>query len=344
MADYGRLDRLLHRLALGSEGIAEVSFAIDQAMTRKRPKVADGRHVFVSGLARAGTTILMRRIHDSGAFRSLTYADMPFVLAPNFWRMLRGGRTRNLGAAERAHGDGLMVEADSPESLDEVFWRVFDGSSYIGQAELFPHRPDDDVLARYRDYVGAILSSGGADRYLSKNNNNILRLQSLQGIFPNASFLIPFRSPFEQAASLLAQHSRFIEVHASDPFAKNYMGWLVHHEFGADHRAFATHGVSDHSPDSLSYWIEQWLGVYRWVLENAPTNAIFVGYEDLCDSPLVWTRLADRLGIADDGGSAVTFTRRRPGRNAADVQVHLRDAAERLYDDLRRSQMNVVEA
>jgi Sulfotransferase family len=342
MANYGRLDRLLHRLALGSDDIAEISFVIDQMMSRKRPGVADGHHVFVSGLARAGTTILMRRIHDSCAFRSLTYADMPFALAPNLWRMLRGGRTRSLGAAERAHGDGLMVEADSPESLDEIFWRVFDGSSYVGRTQLLPHEPDEDVLTRYRDYVGAILASGTADRYLSKNNNNILRLQSLQRIFPNAYFLIPFRHPFEQAASLLAQHKRFVEMHAADPFARDYMGWLVHHEFGADHRAFATHGVSKHAPDSLNYWIEQWLGVYRWMLENAPRNAIFIGYEDLCDDPRVWIGLADRLGIADDGASAITFTRRQPSRSPAEVSARLRDAAECLYGDLHQSQIDAA--
>lgn len=339
MANYGRLDRLLHRLALGSDGIAEISFAIDQAITRKRPGVTEGRHVFVSGLARAGTTILMRRIHNSGAFRSLTYADMPFALAPNFWWILRGRRIRDLGATERAHGDGLMVEADSPESLDEVFWRVFDGPSYIGQNHLLPHRPDENVLARYRDYVGAILASGAIDRYLSKNNNNILRLQSLQRIFPNASFLIPFRHPFEQAASLLRQHCRFIEAQAADPFTRDYMGWLVHHEFGADHRAFATHDESEHSPHSLSYWIEQWLGVYRWVLETAPENAVFVCYEDLCDNPLVWARLTNRLGIADGGRNTITFTRRCASRNTAVVPARLQEVAERLYDDLRRSQV-----
>lgn len=339
MANYGHLDKLLHRLALGSDSIAEISFFIDQAMTRKRLGTAKGRHVFVSGLARAGTTILMRRIHNSGGFRSLTYADMPFALAPNFWRVLRGGRTRNLGFAERAHGDGVMVGVDSPESLDEVFWRVFDGSNYIANTQLLPHRPGEDVLARYRDYVGAILANEAADRYLSKNNNNILRLQSLQRTFPNALFLIPFRHPFEQAASLLAQHSRFKEMHGTDPFAKNYMGWLVHHEFGMDHRAFATHDVSQHSPESLNYWIEQWLGVYLWVLKNASKNMVFVCYEDLCDDPLVWTRLAERLGIADNVGSTITFSRPHASHAAAEAPTQLRESAERLYNNMRRSQI-----
>ena len=89
MAAYSFLDQLLHRLALQVGPIAEMSFDIDQRMVDADPKEIVGeRHVFVSGLARAGTTILMRRFHATGAYRSLTYRDMPFVLAPNLWRKL----------------------------------------------------------------------------------------------------------------------------------------------------------------------------------------------------------------------------------------------------------------
>ena len=42
-------------------------------------------HVFVTGMARSGTTILLQALHDTGKFASLTYADMPIVLSPNLW-------------------------------------------------------------------------------------------------------------------------------------------------------------------------------------------------------------------------------------------------------------------
>ena len=79
------------------------------------------QHVFISGLARAGTTVLMRKFHATGLYRSLTYRDMPFVLAPNLWRRLSLISRREIENAERAHGDNLFVNIDSPESLDEVF-------------------------------------------------------------------------------------------------------------------------------------------------------------------------------------------------------------------------------
>jgi hypothetical protein len=84
------------------------------------------------GLPAPGTTILMREIHRTGQFGSLTYADMPFVLAPNLWARLSSKGSKPGTKAERAHGDGIEVDTQSPEALDEVYWRTFDGKTYIG--------------------------------------------------------------------------------------------------------------------------------------------------------------------------------------------------------------------
>ena len=37
-------------------------------------------HVFVMGLARSGTTVLLNALYESSEFASLSYKDMPFVL------------------------------------------------------------------------------------------------------------------------------------------------------------------------------------------------------------------------------------------------------------------------
>jgi hypothetical protein len=262
----------------------------------------------------------MRRIHDSGAFRSLTYSDMPFVLAPNLWGRLRGPRQAPAAAEERAHGDGLTVTADSPESLEEVFWRVVDGPAYIGADALHPHAPDDRLIARYRAYVGAILASTGATRYLSKNNNNILRLPALARAFPGATILLPFRRPLDHAASLLRQHRRFTALHREDGFARAYMGWLVHHEFGSDHRPFATHPPVPHAPDTLAFWLAHWVGVHRWILAQAPRGALFVRSESLAEDPGSWPALARRLGIpAESTGATPDFAVRPVQETAADA-------------------------
>src|SRR5262245_24139786 len=162
-------------------------------------EIVSQRHVFVSGLARAGTTVLMRRFHATEQYRSLTYRDMPFVLAPNLWRRLSRNSRREVERAERAHGDNLLVDMDSPDSLDEVFWRIFAGDEYLGSDRLQPHEPGRELVEKYVRYVNAILSANEPriDRYLSKNNNNILRLGAIHRAFPNALLLIPFRDPLQ---------------------------------------------------------------------------------------------------------------------------------------------------
>lgn len=333
---YSALDRTLHHLALGNAMVAEMTFDIDQALARPdAARAGEGQHVFVAGLARAGTTILMRRFHATGAFRSLTYRDMPFVLAPNLWRRLSRLSRRDIARVERAHGDGVAVDADSPESFDEVFWRVFDGPAYLQADRLVPHAPDPDLAERYRAYVGAILTGSGCARYLSKNNNNLLRLGFLAGTFPRALILVPFREPLSHAASLRGQHRVFAEA-GDDPFVRQYMDYLSHHEFGPGHRPFrpgpepAAPGAA---PDSLDYWLGIWIDVYGWLLETAPAGARFVSYEALCRDPGVWADLARAAGLDGAVPAGEAFeTRPRPVPEGADPDLVAR--ARAVHDRL----------
>jgi len=303
---------LLHRLALNFRPVAEAAFDRDQAAVQTDPaQTALRQHVFVSGLARAGTSVLMREFYATGRYRSLTYRDMPFVLAPNLWRRMSLTSRRDIEATERAHGDNLLVDADSPESLDEVFWRIFAGDEYLRSDRLIPHVPDDEIVQKYVRYVNAILAADDAprERYLCKDNNNILRLGAIRRAFPNALILIPFREPLQHAHSLLRQHVRFSELQNQDPFTLDYMTWLAHHEFGLGHRPFrfdekaSTRG----SLDALDYWLALWCETYGWLERSKPRTALFVCYEDLCTRPDVWKRLTQLAGISDAAANGHPF-------------------------------------
>lgn len=338
MAAYSFLDRLLHRLALQAAPIAEASFDLDQRTVGSDPEqIVGGRHVFVSGLARAGTTVLMRRFYATGGYRSLTYRDMPFVLAPNLWRRLARCSQRTLAATERAHGDRILVDPDSPEGLDEVFWRVFSGAEYIEKTHLKPHMPDPETTWSYVRYVNAILNAPGrqASRYLSKNNNNLLRLHAIRRAFPRALILIPFRDPLSHAGSLLRQHRNFVAMQGQDPFVRSYMRWLVHHEFGLDHRPFRFCGegeaqVSPYGTDTLDYWLDLWCETYGWLERAAPGDAVFVCYEDLCRSAEVWNRLAGIAEIRTAGEGSDAFRASAAGVAVA-YPVDLAEKASAIY-------------
>lgn len=330
MADYSALDRLLHRLALG--GTAEMIHDIERARFLKSSPPDTSRHVFVTGLARAGTTILMREIHRTGEFASLTYADMPFVLAPNLWAALsrRGRKTGK--RAERAHGDGIVVDYQSPEALDEVFWRVMDGAAYIRPDHLLPHTPGRELTAGYGDLMRLVMRSRGKTRYLSKNNNNILRLGPLARVWPRSDFLIPLRDPLQHARSLLSQHKRFL---TSDDFTRDYMTWLGHHEFGATHRQFRMAGKVAGDPGTLDYWLRLWIAVHSAILpvEETLMNIRFIPYERLATDPAIWRLIAHRLEVKAGGLQEVKAVEDRdPGPHDAALADEARALHARLTE------------
>ncbi len=336
---YNFPSRILHRLALGSKAILETGFDIERKLfsARSTESVA-AKHVFVSGLARSGTTLLMRALYDSREFSSLTYRDMPFVLAPNTWAKVTKRSRHHMNDIERAHGDGIRIGFDSPEALEEVFWRVF-GGDYIRGDRLASVRLSDESIAAFRAYVDLINRRYNKKRYLSKNNNNILRLTGLSRAFPDAIVLVPFRDPIQQARSLLTQHNKFIERHRYDRFARKYMTWLVHHEFGSDHRPFewgATVGAK-YAPTELEYWLAQWIGVYGFLVEQVSeddTHRVFVCYELLCErSPEAWGSICNLVDIPLRTESTDRFeTRNRTAETA--VPGSLSDKAYSIYEAL----------
>ncbi len=338
---YGPLARALHRVAM-NRFVAEASFDIGCSSARNRAHaVAEERHVFVAGLARAGTTILLRRLYASGQFTSLTYRNMPFVLMPGVWGRVTRRARRGEPLHERAHGDGIAVNVDSPEALEEVFWRVFCGAQYLAPDVLRPMVASPGVIQRYRTYVAAILDAGegrATGRYLCKNNNHVLRLPSVAEAFPQALILVPFRDPRQQACSLLRQHRRFLEIHARDRFARDYMGWLVHHEFGADHRPFVFPRDTLERTDafSIDYWLERWLATYGWLRNEAPPQARFVCYEEVCDvSTQAWEQLADAAGIPVEAGADEYPLESRRHTVIEACDPGLLAGADALYQQLR---------
>ena len=320
-SDYGLLARILHTIALGNRSVPEASFDFEQGQLKiDADAVPPVSHVFICGLARAGTTLLMRRFHATSSYRSLTYADMPFVLMPNTWAKFSAINNAKVVKKRRAHGDDILVDTNSPEALEEVFWKTFCGDQYLGANRLMPMDADDEIIGKFRAYVAAIIHDGreaadGPLPYPSKNNNNILRLKSITRAFPHAHVLIPYREPLQHAYSLLRQHRNFLKQQQEDPFVRKYMTWLAHHEFGSDHRPFMFPGNAEYSSatDSLTYWLEVWVNTYSWLLEHAPNAATFVSYEKLCAEPeSTWQDLCAIAGVAPNvtGADVIKLTRR----------------------------------
>jgi hypothetical protein len=285
MNNYSWLQQKLHKLALSSQFMRESMFDVEKAIFVSRDYQDIENHVFIAGLARSGTTALLNAIYQSGKFASLSYADMPFVLAPNLWSKL-GGRKNHSPLYERAHKDGIQIATDSPEAFEEIFWETFDDDS-------------NDRTILFKKYVGLILRKYKKRRYLSKNNQNIRRLADIHNIFPKAKVLIPFRDPIQHANSLLLQHKIFTEVQKKDKFTLDYMNWIGHSEFGQSYRPIISSNLKYQDNMTLNHWLEQWYLVYKQVTELSIGQESFspICYESLCNDLQQWKKIKELIDI-----------------------------------------------
>lgn len=285
MNKYSFLQRKLHQLALSSQLLREVTFDAETSLVST--KQSTDKHVFVAGLARSGTTILLNALYKSRKFASLSYIDMPFVLAPNLWSKLSSNK-HNGNNVERAHGDGIRISAESPEAFEEVFWITFDEN-------------DNHIEERFKRYVQLINNKYSKKRYLSKNNQNVKRLNLISKIFPNSKIIIPFRDPIQHANSLLFQHQRFIEYSKKDFFISNYMKWIGHTEFGPNYIPIYNENLRFVDDLNINHWLEQWYLTYRNCLKTYKNNenVYFICYEQLCSSKVYWLDLLQRLSLKE---------------------------------------------
>ena len=173
---------------------------------------------------------------------------------------------------------------------------------------------------------------------MSKNNNNILRLEALVRAFPDAVLAHPFRDPEQQAASLLNQHLRACKLHREDPFRRHYMTWLGHHEFGGDHRPFLLAGDSAaEDAQGPDYWLAIWTSVYRHLLAQdgaVGERQVFLDYDAACEDPAaVAPRLAGKLRLP---AASLPVDLRAPARReATGCDPALLAQAREIHDALR---------
>ena len=285
MNNYSWLQQKLHQIALSSKFMREVMFDVESSTTSINQ--TDNSHVFVFVLARSGTTILLNAIYESNDFASLSYRDMPFVLAPNLWSRLSFNK-KDIDLVERAHGDGIKVSTESPEAFEEVFWMTFEEG-------------DKDTKEKFKNYVQLISHKYHKKRYLSKNNQNIRRVELISKIFPHSKILIPFRNPIQHAYSLLSQHKRFIEDSKKDNFISNYMKCIGHSEFGPNYIPIHDKNLCFEDNLNINHWLEQWHLTYKHCFDNLKNNenVYFVCYEKLCNASEYWLDILKILNIKD---------------------------------------------
>jgi hypothetical protein len=320
---YNRLSRFLHSISLGSNTISELSFEINRILFYSSNKIqlTEGKNpVFISGLARSGTTAILNHLYETKKFATLTYQDMPFVLAPNLWRKLTGN-SKQTELKERAHGDKIFINNQSPEAIDEVFWKVFLNNEYIEIDSLKLNNISNEILTKYQIFTELICLkyfNNKSLRYISKNNNSILRIESLRKQFDSCKIIIPYRSPLEHAQSLLEQHIHFSKLQLDNPFILKYMNWIGHYEFGLNQKPFDLNQKTHEKYTNLEihYWLNSWLNYYSYVLtKDSKEDFVFVNYDDLCQKPNeILNQIAKKVNIDYEFSNSKIFNKREKSR------------------------------
>src|SRR5688572_15616347 len=278
---YGAVERAIHYLAFSVPFVQKALGELENDLyARRHLRPSPGREVFITGLPRAGTTLLLELLYRTGEFCSFTYRHMPFILAP-----LMFGRASNASTGreiERAHGDGMHVSLDSPEAFEEVLWLTYLRDRIVAERALEPLTTEmisTEFENAFRATIRKLLAQDGSDseaRYLSKNNANISRLGVLSRLFRDSTIIVAFREPSAHIASLMRQHARFSTAHASDHFARRYMAWIGHFEFGLNFRPINFEGwLDDRAIDrqhTADFWLRYWIVAYRHALEHRTGN------------------------------------------------------------------------
>jgi hypothetical protein len=281
--------------------------------------IAVRQPVYVAGLARSGSTILLEVLAAQRDLASHRYSDYPPVFTPYVWnRLLERMPKRDAAPSERTHKDGIKVTSESPEAFEEVLWMAFFPHLHDpAQSAVLDDRAGNPAFdAFYRDHIRKLLRVRGKERYLAKGNYNVTRLEYLLRLFPDARFVIPVRSPTWHIASLMKQHRLFCEGERDNPKALQHMRRVGHFEFGLDRRAVnvgdgaETARIEDawRRGDEVEGWARYWSQIYGFVADRLAANerlreaALLVRFEDLCGKPLeTLTAVLDhcRLGAPD---------------------------------------------
>ncbi|MFZ2237068.1 MAG: sulfotransferase [Dokdonella sp.] len=274
-----------------------------------------GPPVWICGMARAGSTILLEVLNSVPSFTSHRYGDYPWLWTPYWRNWLRARLPQDVAlASERAHRDRLTVTPESPEAFEEAFWM-----------QAFPGRHDPSVDQRlaseqssehfdrtFDDHQRKLLLIRGAQRYLAKANYQLPRIAYLLRRYPEARFVISVREPFAQVESLRRQDALFRKLHAEDSAVSAHMARVGHFEFGPQKRAYnlgndaLTATIGDHfsRDETVAGFARQWAVQYGYALDlmhSDPAIAhacLWVGFDKLCADPAnELARIARHVGV-----------------------------------------------
>jgi hypothetical protein len=280
MNNYNFAQKWLTRFILNNKYIINALFQLEKFFI----KDYKFKSVFICGLARSGSSVLLRYLYSTNIFATHTYNDMPFIMSPNIWKLFSKKNSQAL-SIKRLHDDGLNISLDTPEAFEEIFW------------EHLKNNDQNNIRRNFYLFICAILHKNRKTNYLSKNNSNVKRINQITKFLPDSKILIPIREPLSHSNSLLNQHINFKNKQKKDKYVHIYMDLIGHKDFGYGYKpVIKKYKYKDY--DNINHWLEQWLLVYKNLLKyHKNKNIFFVSYEKICNDNDYIKKIIDFIDI-----------------------------------------------
>jgi len=264
-------------------------------------KLTVDRPIYIVGLARAGTTIVLEMLNNHPFLASHKYRHFPMPYFPHRFSRIVDQSRFFTKPRERVHKDGIFVTRESPEAVEEVFWQDFFNNNHNEEISnvINGAMTNPKFEQFYRNHIRKLLINQRCSRYLAKNNYNITRLEYLRRIFPNVKFLLIIRNPVNHIASLIKQTKLFIEMEEENPLLIDWHRLTGHSEFGHYQLCINTgdneiiHKIRRLWKNEETYvkgWAYYWSSIYEYVMNLLEVNkkiresTLIIRHEDLCEN------------------------------------------------------------
>lgn len=271
--------------------------------------------IYISGLARSGSTLLHEVVASHPAVATHRVKDYPLVFTPYWWRRATA-KIAPSAPRERVHRDGVVVTSASPDALEEMLWMAFFPHCHDPEKSNLPMGGDApaEFDAFYKAHLRKLLLAEGKTRYAAKANYHVARLAYLVRLFADAKFIIPVREPAAHIASLMRQHEWFSQGERTCPRALAYMQRSGHFEFGLDRRPL---NLGDHdrvrrireawaAGDEVRGLAMYWDMVHAYLArllesdDQVRSASLIVRFEEVCHAPLqTFARVFDHCRLPD---------------------------------------------
>ncbi len=271
-------------------------------LLRKLSNFHEGNNIYITGLARAGTTIVLEMLSKHPDVATHRYIHTPMAYLPYTWTNFARKTKIFLNPVERLHKDGINVNRESPEALEEVFWRDnFLNLHDEDRSTIMNNEVSNKKFETfYRNHIAKLLFTFSKSRYLTKNNYNISRMEYLLQIFPKSKFLLIIRNPVDHIASLIKQNILFRKMGMKDPRLEHFTQLIGHYEFGYNRKSInvgnnqtikTIREIWSKNYNDVKGWALYWASIYYFIADVLNKNkklskaTLVVRYDDLVSNP-----------------------------------------------------------